>query len=92
MLSSVAWSERFEYFSSFLKYIFVVFLYKSSHCITRERKNADFHFLIDSQIIDVVQEHTLIPHREIFQCDVNISSRKLLKPSSAWYDTRILAN
>ena len=63
MLSSVAWSERFEYFSSFLKYIFVVFLYKSSHCITRERKNADFHFLIDSQIIDVVQEYTYLGTR-----------------------------
>ena len=26
----------------------------------RARKNADFHFLIDSQIIDVVQEYTYL--------------------------------
>ena len=30
---------------------------------TCEKKNADFHFLIDSQIIDVVQEYTYLGTR-----------------------------
>ena len=59
------------------------------------RKTADFHFLIDSQIIDVIQQYTYLgtpTHREIFQCDVNISRRKFFTPSSAWDNTRILTN
>ena len=42
----------------------------------RARKKANFYFLIDSQIIDVVQEYTYLgtrmSHREIFQCHVNL--------------------
>ena len=62
----------------------------------RARKNADFHFLIDSQIIDVVQEYAYLGTRMSssgnFQCHVNVSGRKLFMPSSAWDDTPILAN
>ena len=43
MTSSVAWSKRFEWFSSFLKYLlvinwqfFAVFLNNSLHCIVSE--------------------------------------------------------
>ena len=43
--------------------------------------------LVDNQIIDVEQENTYLgtrmSSREIFQCHVNISRRKLLMPSSA---------
>ena len=83
MPSSITWSERFEYFSSFLKYIFVVFLYKSSHCITRERKNADFHFLIDSQIIDVVQEYTYLGTRMSSSGDFSVWREHLKEKQSS---------
>ena len=51
------------------------------------RKNAEFRFLIDNQIIDVVEEYTYLGTQMsssgISQCHVNISRRKLFMPSSA---------
>ena len=47
----------------------------------RARKNADFHFLIDSQIIDVVQEYTYLGTRmsslEIFQSREHLKEKAL---------------
>ena len=57
-------------------------------------KNAVFYLLIESQIIDVVQEYTYLATQisssgSLYQCHVNISRRKLLMTSSAWDDTWI---
>ena len=53
----------------------------------RARKNADFHFLIDSQIIDVVQEYTYLGTRMPSSRNFSVSRehlrRKLFIPSSA---------
>ena len=51
-------------------------------------KNAVFYLLIESQIIDVVQEYTYLATQisssgSLYQCHVNISRRKLLMTSSA---------
>ena len=75
MPSSVTWSERFEYFSSFLKYIFhhklVSFCGFSLQIFTLYyscEKKCDFQFLIDSQIIDVVQECTRLRNSNVPIC------------------------
>ena len=50
----------------------------------RARKSAELRFLIDGQIIDIVQEYTylgtLISSEGISQCLVNISKKKLFMP------------
>ena len=52
----------------------------------RSRKNAELPFLLDGQIIDVVQEYTYLgirvesPHQEISECHMDISKEKLFMP------------
>ena len=43
----------------------------------RARKNADFHFLIDSQIIDVVQEYTYLGSRMSSSGNFTVSLEQL---------------
>ena len=43
----------------------------------RARKNADFHFLIDSQIIDVVQEYTYLGTRMSSSGNFSVSREHL---------------
>ena len=61
----------------------------------RARKNAELRFLIDGQIIDVVQEYIYqeleSSHQEVSQCHVNISKEKLLIPFLTWRHIRISA-
>ena len=55
----------------------------------RARKNADFHFLIDSQIIDVVQEYTYLGTRMSSSGNFSVSSEHLKeKPLHAFFSLR----